>query len=192
MESKKQKTEHKQIKLSEITEPACTLYLNEADKFVLVSGSASNTKLPKDAKLVMYDKNSTLTPKLETGYVYDVGCQTNVHVRSIGKIMTLAKAIQLHFPKCTNVFGYNSFPAGAVPKVFVESAAEKAFRFTLKEGDAQLANKVIDCARGANGLQVLWFMGYEEAKCMLMPKGICIFSKCSLCCPGLGLSVSFL
>ena len=73
------------------------MYLQEDVKLVLVSGNASNKKAPKDAKLALYDKEATLSSKLETGFVYDVGYQTMVHVRSVGKIMTIARAIQLHF-----------------------------------------------------------------------------------------------
>ena len=72
------------------------------------------------------------------------------------------------------------------PKVLEKSAAEKVYRFALKEGDVQFANKVIDCARGAAGLQVLWGMNYEEAKGLLIPRGIGIFNKTQLVLPGDG------
>ena len=172
----------KGVLLNTLLTPPCEFrLLGKSEALAVVSTAASNKKLPKMTPLVSWDQNTSLSRKVTEGLAFDVEPKTVIFSKEAKECMTLAKAFKEHYKGYKQVFSYQPFPAGALPKILVPTSPTHTHRLDLSDASFN-ANRAsimsaIELARGAPGLQLVWMMKGDAKKEWIQPCGLMIVTS---------------
>ena len=164
------------ITLRKHTTPPCELVLRSAvggEKLVLVSSDSSNKKMAKETELMRWQANTHLTTRApETAYEYNLTPKTVVYNADEATLMNVAKCVKNS--ASTQVFSYNSFPAGNL-KALVPDREGVVYRFSFKDSmgaeERAHAEAAVVRARECTHAALFWIMKKNE-KNGLEPRGL--------------------
>ena len=166
----------------------CEFRVHE-DKLLLLSTDTAPKKLPKHTCLMQWTKNTKVTSKstpFNIVFPYELEPKSLIYSKESDEVITLSKACQNQYKTFGTIFGYTGFVAGSPPKVMVKISSETVYSLDLghESFKSTFANavKVIELARGAPGLKVLWMMKAEPTKKWVQPCGlmVCTLSQIHL------------
>ena len=156
----------------------CEFRVNE-DKLLLLSTEPAPKKVPKHTTLMQWTKHVKVTSKttpFTLAFKYELEPKSLIYCKESEKITTLSNACQNEYKGFGTIFGYTSFVAGSLPKLLVKlnSATEYSLDLGHESIQSTFANaaKVIELARGAPGLKIVWMMKMDNAKKWVHPCGL--------------------
>ena len=100
-----------------ISQPKCEVRLVDNESIlVLASLESTNKKVTKHCVLVQWSQHVNMTSRTDDGLVWAVKPKDLVLVKESGAVMPLKKAMADTYSSYAQIFGYDAFVAGALPK----------------------------------------------------------------------------
>ena len=184
--------EGKRRKIDEARETVATLASLQVDvvvsngQLILVNTSATNKKVPADTILVSWCEGSSLNTKRETGFEYKMTFKEDIVGKEIGKRIKLDKYIKEYCQGVSEIFGYEPFPSGSIPKMLVKKSSSKIHRWDYTGSDKEMVERAIEAARNCPVVSPLWQVRYVAARKRVEPNGLTLVLMKSQQVPGGG------
>ena len=178
------KAASQQVTINSLNNPPCDLVARNtpsgATRLLLVSLDSSNKKLMKETVMYTWTKHmmlSTRAPPDNIAYTLTpktlVLCDVTLSVMSVAKCAKNAAVVQ--------IWGYQAFPAGAVPKVLTplrDVTHRLSLKDTMPEPERVRNLGWLRVARDLIHAQVFWVMTAktENGLKILEPKGVALIN----------------
>lgn len=170
--------------IGKLSASPCVLAL-VSDKLVLRNPTDTNKKVSSDTILASWSNGSSLTSSASDGFEYNVGFKADVVNKQSMKRMKMDKFISESGQATREIFGFEPFPAGSVPKVLIKKA-NKTFRWAYTGEDEAVAQMAVESARTSSVVSPLWMVRHSEAKQRVEPCGLALVLMKSQQVPGGG------
>ena len=175
--------------VSALTAPPCELRLAPAGSgapgvsagapvLVACSASPGNKKLPKHLVLAKWSENLSLSIRAEGGPAFELHPRSVVFSKEAPARLRIGKAFKDHYQSYGQIFGYQPFPVGSLPKALTPCAPGKEYRLDFRhaafDGTREIVREAIEAARTAPGLQVVWMVKADAPNQWVKPYGVAI------------------
>ena len=174
--------------VSVVSAPPCELRLApepcapgvSAGARVLVACSTgpANKKLSKQLVLAKWSDHLKLSSRVEVGPAFELHPKSIVFSKETQACLPLGQAFREQYQKYGQIFAYQAFPVGSLPKVLTKNEPDKQYRLDFSDAHFDSAREIvgaaIEAARTAPGLQVVWMVKADERKEWVKPYGIAI------------------
>jgi hypothetical protein len=162
--------------------PHCELRLLKEGDLALWSLAPANLRVNKHTVLAKFQDNCGVGSKGSDGFPWAASPKDLVLCGETNSVMTLAKAFKEQYQNFSQVFGYEPFPVGSLPKNLIKSAgADKFFQVDIPDAaECKLVKDCIAAARNAQSLQLLWMVRGVAEKKWVRPRGLAIISTAPL------------
>ena len=164
-----------------ISQPKCEVRLVDNESILaLASLESSNKKVKKHCVLAQWSQHVHMTNRVEDGIVWAVKPNDLVLVKESGAVMPLKKAMADTYSTYAQIFGYEAFVAGALPKD-LKALAQKPYRMDFSHESFNSARgaikKSIEIARKAEKCQCVWIVKGDNDKKWVRPCGLAILNN---------------
>ena len=163
-----------------LASPSSELRLIE-NILALVSLESSNKKVAKNAVLTQWGKNVSMTSKPGEGLAWSARPTDNVLIKETGGVMSFKKAMKDQYKVFGQIFGYEAFVAGTMPKELKPVTTSKQYRLDFTHDSFKSSHgaitKAIEAGRQAEKCQCVWIVRGDNDKKWVRPCGIAIVSN---------------
>ena len=157
----------------------------EKQKNLREVGEGSSKKVAKNAVLTQWEKNVSMTSKPGEGLAWSARPTDDVLIKETGGIMTFKKAMKDPYKLFGQIFGYEAFVAGTMPKelkpVTTSNNIHKQYRVDFTHDSFKSCRgaitAAIEAARKAEKCQCVWMVRGDNDKKWVRPCGIAIVSN---------------
>ncbi len=139
-------------------------------KLVVRSAADAKKKLGADTILAVWSGGSSLSSSVSEGLEHQLTFKTDVADKNTIKRVKLD--IRENAP-VTDIFGYEAFPAGSIPKVFVKKG-NKSQRWDYAGTDQATVGATVAAARNCSATIPLSVVRRDPAKLRVEPRGVAI------------------
>lgn len=184
-EMKRAKIEKVDPILAKLSTSPCVLILSSDNKLVLRNPTDTNKKVSSDTILVAWSTGTSLSTSLSEGFEYKLGFKSDVINQKTMKRMKMDKFISESGQPVREIFGFEPFPPGSVPKILIKKG-NKIIRWAYTGEDEAVAKKAVESARNSSVVSPLWIVRRSEGKQRVEPCGLALVLMKSQQVPGGG------
>ena len=174
--------------VSVVSAPPCELRLApepcapgvSAGARVLVACSTgpANKKLPKQLVLAKWSEHLTLSSRVKVGPAFELHSKCIVFSKEAQACLPIGQAFREQYQQYGQIFAYQAFPVGSLPKVLTKNEPDKEYRLDFSDAhfdsSRAIVGAAIEAARTAPGLQVVWMVKADAPKQWVKPYGVAI------------------
>ena len=110
--------------VAKLSTSPCVLILSSDNKLVLRNPSDTNKKVSSDTVLVAWSNGTSLSSNLTEGFEYKLNFKSDIINQKTMKRMKMDKFISECGPPVREIFGFEPFPAGSVPKILIKKGSK--------------------------------------------------------------------